>query len=91
MKFTPQGALKSNTKAEIYALVKYEMFEELKTEFPRSNYPADAYPYPAEQKILLEPIDPTGNLEYEHDIELPYGRVTIKPQQGVKTKKDEEI
>lgn len=30
VKFHPQGPLKQNTKSEIYAEVKYDMFEELK-------------------------------------------------------------
>ena len=43
-------------------------------------------------RILLQPLDPEGSsLEYEHEFELPYGRVTIKLKQAVKTKKDEEL
>jgi hypothetical protein len=39
----------------------------------------------------LIPLDPEGTaLEYDHELELPYGRVTIKAKQAVKTKKDEE-
>lgn len=37
------------------------------------------------------PLDPEGTaLEYDHELELPYGKVTIKAKQAVKTKKDEE-
>jgi len=40
----------------------------------------------------LLPLDPEGTaLEYDHELELPYGRVTIKLKQAVKTKKDEEL
>ena len=41
IKFMPQGQLKQNTKAEIYAEIKYEMFEELKQEFSKNDYPGD--------------------------------------------------
>lgn len=41
IKFEPMGALKTNTKAEIYAELKYEMFEELKGEFSKADYPSD--------------------------------------------------
>ena len=30
IKFQPQGQLKANNKSEIYAEIKYDMFEELK-------------------------------------------------------------
>jgi hypothetical protein len=41
IKFSPQGALKQNTKTEIYAEIKYEMFDELKGEFSKADYPSD--------------------------------------------------
>ena len=48
------------------------MFEELKSEFSKAEYPA-------EQRILLQPLDPDGSaLEYDHEFEVPYGKVTIK-------------
>ena len=85
IKFMPQGQLKQNTKSEIYAEVKYDTFEELKQEFSKTDFPSEA-------RILLEPLDPEGTaLEYDHELEYPYGRVTIKLKQAVKTKKDEEL
>lgn len=59
IKFMPQHSLKTNTKTEIYAVVKYDMFDELKSEFNKNDFPPEA-------RILLEPLDPDGNLEYDH-------------------------
>ena len=65
-------------------IVKYEMFEELKGEFSKNEYPAEA-------KILLTPTDPDGPvLEYDHELEYPYGKLTIKLMQAMKARKDEE-
>ena len=41
IKFCPQHGLKTNNKIEIYAEIKYEMFEELKQEFSKNDYPGD--------------------------------------------------
>jgi len=61
------------------------MFEELKGEFSKADFPA-------ETRILLQPLDPEGSaLEYDHEFELPYGKVIIKLKQATKTKKDEEL
>lgn len=85
IKFMPQGQLKQNTKSEIYAEVKYDMFEELRQEFSKADFPA-------ETRMILEPLDPEGTaLEYDHEFELPYGRVNIKLKQAIKIKKDEEL
>jgi len=72
----PQGILKANPKIEIHAEVKFEMFEELKSEFSKEDFPADT-------RIHLQPLDPEGSaLEYDHEFELPYGKVNIKLKQA---------
>ena len=60
------------------------MFEELKGEFSKNEFPA-------ESKVLLEPNDPEGKeMEYNHELEYPYGKLTIKLMQAIKARKDEE-
>jgi hypothetical protein len=61
VKFLPQGALKKGNKQEVYAVIKYQMFDELKQEFSNSKK------YKEEMKHLLEPIEVEGGTAFEYD------------------------
>lgn len=86
VKFLPQGALKKGNKQEVYAIIKYQMFDELKQEFSNTKK------YKEEMRYLLEPIEVEGGTAFEYDqsFEYPYGKFEIKLVTALKVKKEDQ-
>lgn len=87
IKFVPMAteSLKKG-KNEVWAFMKYKMFQELECEFPNH-----ATEFPAMQKFQVDEIEvEPGIFEYEHEFEVPYGTFDIEVKYGLKNKAPED-
>ena len=72
-------------KCDIWAIIKYKMFQEMESEFSKADYPP-------QKRIMIDGFDDeNGVWEYEADFEYPYGTFEIDIQYDVKGRPEEEL
>ena len=73
-------------KNEVWAFMKYKMFQDLECEFPNH-----AVEFPANQKFRIDEIQVEKDVyEYEHEFEVPYGTFDIEVKYGLRDKAPED-